>query len=382
MQGRREWRIRTPFSELVLRLIPSAAAVNTTDSLPLLSELLYELQNLNPTVTRPLLEVHRALSGALETQRARTEPVSRQLGLKVERALRHALESGRLSVTTAPQSQVTARRRMGEAALLGPQATVDEETTFIGVRVLDAQGNPVQGERVLIEFADGTVRHLRTGVDGAVFVPGLNPGGPATVSLTDRNDPGEAEAPVPADTFEAKFVDETGQGIDGVEVVFSHSTQDESQITDGDGIAKIKSLEPVTVRFADMSAVGELLQARWVEARDLDIPEGDNVQVFGFRKDLEGVSLASGKLSTVVVTPPLGVLSAELWDKAGRAPHANRSYTLEGPMKFSGTTDQDGRLLHEDVFPGDYKLTLKLEFFEGKDRVTDTYETALVVQSP
>jgi hypothetical protein len=59
--------------------------------------------------------------------------------------------------------------------------------------------------------------------------------------------------------------------------------------------------------------------------------------------------------------------------------HANRNYSIEGPQTFEGTTDELGRFLHEGVFPGDYKLTLTLEFFEGADQVTDTYETPLVV---
>ncbi len=50
-------------------------------------------------------------------------------------------------------------------------------------------------------------------------------------------------------------------------------------------------------------------------------------------------------------------------------------------MQFSGTTDQRGQLFHEDVFPGDYTLTLTVKLFEGADQVTETYETALVVES-
>jgi len=66
---------------------------------------------------------------------------------------------------------------------------------------------------VRLEFAHGSVRDLRTGADGTVFVDGLNPGGPAAITLTDRDEPGDAEAPLPADTFEPQFVDETGEGF-------------------------------------------------------------------------------------------------------------------------------------------------------------------------
>ena len=387
----------TPFREVVVRLssfgspAPNAPSEASDPSDPsgvddetLLSELLFEFQNLNPEVVRPLLEVHGTLHGlggpASRTERARA--MTPQQSRSVDRELRFALGNGRLSVDLKPSVTIPTRRRGDEVVRLGPQATVDEVTTFIGIRVLDDQGNPVQGERVLIELADGTVRNLRTGADGSVLVDGLSPGGPATVTLTDRNEPGDAEAPPPADTYEAQFVDETGQGIDGVEVVFSHSTQDQSQITDGDGVAKISSLEAVSVKFADLSAVRGALSARWAEPRTPNIPEGDKVQVFDSRNAPPSVSLLSGTRATIVITPPLGVLSAELWDKSGRARHAKRDYTIDGPMQFSGTTDDQGRLLHDGVFPGDYKLTLTLEFFEGEDQVTDTYETALVVQSP
>lgn len=98
------------------------------------------------------------------------------------------------------------------------------------------------------------------------------------------------------------------------------------------------------------------------------------------RRD-SGHTVSTHTLTSFVVKP-LGTLFVELWDKSGRVRHANRDYTIDGPMQFSGTTDDDGRLLHENVIAGDYTLTLTLEFFDGEDQVSDTYEVALVVQSP
>ncbi|HEY2407226.1 MAG TPA: hypothetical protein VGI10_14550 [Polyangiaceae bacterium] len=382
MLGRKEWRIRTPFSEVVVRLASLGSDdAGGADAVAVLGELLFEFQNENPAVVRPLLEVHQALSG-LGARAVPPPGLSSTLARSVERELRSALGSGRLTVALKPRRDAPVRAPGEEVARLGPQPIVEEQTTFIGVRVLDSEGNPVTGEAVRIELPDGSVRNVRTGADGAIFLDSLNPGGPATVTLSERFDPGDAEPPPDPDSYEAVFVDETGQAIEGVEVVFSHSTQDISQITDGDGVAKITSHEPVTVRFADLSSVSEALTPRWAEARALNIPEGDDVSVFGINNAGDAISLAAGARSTIVITPPTGVLSVELWDKTGRVPHANRDYSIDGPMQFSGTTDDQGRLFHDNVFPGDYALTLTLQFFEGEDQVTDTYKTPLIVQSP
>ncbi len=362
MLGRKEWRIRTPFREVVVRLssfgslAPNAPSeASAADDETLLSELLFEFQNLNPEVVRPLLEVHDTLHGlggpASRTERARA--MTPQQSRSVDRELRFALGNGRLSVDLKSGVTIPTRRSGDDVVRLGPQATVDEVTTFIGVRVLDDQGNPVQGERVLIEFADGSVRNLRTGADGSVLVDGLNPGGPATVTLTDRNEPGDAEAPPPADTFEAQFVDETGQGIDGVEVVFSHSTQDQSQITDGDGVAKISSLEAVSVKFADLSALESVLAARWAEVRTPNIPQGDNVHEFAFAENLDSVLLVSGARSTIVITPPTNDLVIRLVDQDG-APVPNRDFVVVLPSgeERNGTTGPDGVGRIADVTAG------------------------------
>lgn len=90
------------------------------------------------------------------------------------------------------------------------------------------------------------------------------------------------------------------------------------------------------------------------------------------------------ELQRVAAVNPAGTnnsLSVELWDKQGRTPHKGAKYSLTGPETYSGTTDSLGRFEHDDVLPGDYALTLTLEFFEGADKIIDEHKAALVVQS-
>ncbi len=72
-------------------------------------------------------------------------------------------------------------------------------------------------------------------------------------------------------------------------------------------------------------------------------------------------------------------LSLQLMDKTGRVVHAKRKYTISGPEELSGVTDSRGVLDYDDVAPGDYRLTLTLEFFEGGDQIVEEYTTSLLV---
>ncbi len=73
-------------------------------------------------------------------------------------------------------------------------------------------------------------------------------------------------------------------------------------------------------------------------------------------------------------------LSLRLLDRSGRVSHAEREYSITGPEQFSGTTDADGTLDHDDVLPGDYTLKLTLKFFEGANQVVDTHRCRVIVQ--
>jgi outer membrane protein OmpA-like peptidoglycan-associated protein len=138
------------------------------------------------------------------------------------------------------------------------------------------------------------------------------------------------------------------------------------------------------VEVLDVAALSKVLDPRWDRFRPGKPPKESNTHEVVFRGAELGPFDLKGELpNTVVIKPPLGKLFAELWDKTGRVRHANRKYQITGPQAFEGTTDDDGRFLHEEVFPGDYSLNVKLSFFEGDaDAVEETAEGALLVLEP
>lgn len=73
----------------------------------------------------------------------------------------------------------------------------------------------------------------------------------------------------------------------------------------------------------------------------------------------DGVALAPVG-ATLVLFVPLGKVHMELKDAVTHEPVAGRSYQLVGGSgrALSGSTDGDGRLLHQDLPAGDYRLEL------------------------
>src|SRR5690606_3404170 len=115
-----------------------------------------------------------------------------------------------------------------------------------------------------------------------------------------------------------------------------------------------------SVRVVSRKALSDLVEPRLAEGRALRFPEVPFTKL-PFDGELPTVSLESEEQKLIVVTPRLGKLFAELWDKTGSEVHAHTEYSISGPMSFEGVTDAQGRLLHEDVAPGEYELTLKVD---------------------
>ncbi len=76
-----------------------------------------------------------------------------------------------------------------------------------------------------------------------------------------------------------------------------------------------------------------------------------------------------------------------LTDKTGQVPLRRAKYELLGPETFSGVTDDQGRIDHDDVLPGDYELKLTLEFFadpeknDPGDKIVDEYRSPVLTQA-
>jgi outer membrane protein OmpA-like peptidoglycan-associated protein len=57
-------------------------------------------------------------------------------------------------------------------------------------------------------------------------------------------------------------------------------------------------------------------------------------------------------------TDDVGKIWMELWDKTGQTPRAGVAYQISGDGAYAGATDGLGRLLHENVPQGDYRITV------------------------
>jgi outer membrane protein OmpA-like peptidoglycan-associated protein len=206
----------------------------------------------------------------------------------------------------------------------------------------------------------------------------------------DRFDPKLPPLPPPrreskTHTFEVRFVDEIGKAISGIDAEF---TADGAQTrpTNAAGIALLEGVQSSTANVAilDPEALAKVLDPRWATFRPGKPPKESNTTEVVFREtELGPFNLKAELPNTIVIKPPLGKLFVELWEKTGRVRHAKRTYQITGPQSFEGTTDEDGRLLHEDAFPGDYSLSLTLTAFEGDpDAFTDVVSAPLVALAP
>jgi len=164
--------------------------------------------------------------------------------------------------------------------------------------------------------------------------------------------------------FEVRFVDEVGQAIGGLEVELSAGALVEAVTTNPAGVAEVTDVTSMqgAVQVVSVSALDDILEPRWQARRSGSEPSGKNTKSLALTgARIAGVELKPAVPNTVVITPPVGKLFVELWDKTGRVRHTETEYSISGSESFSGMTDIEGRLLHEGVFPGDYELKLTLQ---------------------
>lgn len=260
----------------------------------------------------------------------------------------------------------------GARRLLGLSEDVDARSTF---------GTPLE-DAFLGRLAEAVERELR---QGSLVVERH-----AFDALRERDEgpiPSLAPPPSPAPeanthSFEVRFVDEAGKAISGVDSEF-FADGPTTIATNAAGLALLEgvSASSATVAIVDTEALAEVLEPRWESLRPGTLPAESNTREVVFEgRELGPFPLKAEVPHRVVIKPPLGKLFVELFDKSGRVRHAKRTFQISGPQSFEGTTDERGVLLIENVFPGDYQLSLALDFFENDpDRVMDIVESQLVV---
>lgn len=293
----------------------------------------------------------------------------REVGRRVMFELRFGVEAGEPGLAAAVQEIVNA---LDGGGALGPIGVRDP-----GPSLVDASFATDLLRRIENELERGRLLVEREQIE----------------SLTDRRDEsGPRLPPLPPPpresstrTFEVRFIDEIGKPISGIDAEF---TADGAQTrpTNAAGIALLDDVQATgaTVSLLDVNALSKVLDPRWENFRFGKPAKESNTAEVVFRGDELGPFLLKAALpNTVVIKPPLGKLFVELFDKTGRVRHSNRSYQITGPQSFQGTTDSDGRLLHEGAFPGDYSLSLSLDAFGGDpDAVTDVVTAPLVALDP
>jgi len=182
--------------------------------------------------------------------------------------------------------------------------------------------------------------------------------------------------------FDVRFVDETGQAINALPLVFNLGGESPELVTNAAGVAHLdySRLVSASVGLIEAEALEKILRPRWKKPRPGKPPKEANTTEFIFDgHDVGPINLKPAVSNRVIIRPPLGVIHMELWDKTGRVLHRNRPYKLDGPTSFEGKTDEQGRLLHGDVFPGDYTLKVDTEYPEKDPAGTHEFESSAVV---
>lgn len=244
------------------------------------------------------------------------------------RVLEAELAAGRVELDFEPFAGTLRERDLLDIDLpsLGKvRQVLAPETSFIAGRLLDQKGAPVPGQRFQIELPDKTVRGGVTDADGFARATGFTQDGTAKITF-----PGFDELDFSTKGASDRLVFPVGSTPDED----ADGSDEESSTADG---KNAKAL--VGGAAAGTAGAGA--------TRDAELP---------------------------------GQLFVQLFDKTGRERHAKRTFQITGPQPFEGTTDDQGRLQQRDVLPGNYSLSLALDFFFGDpDAVMDIHDLPLVV---
>jgi outer membrane protein OmpA-like peptidoglycan-associated protein len=177
--------------------------------------------------------------------------------------------------------------------------------------------------------------------------------------------------------FEVRVVDEIGRAISDAPIELNCDGEIHELSTNAAGVATLENAtaSTATAAISETTSIEQILETRWRTPRSGRPPtEGNTTEILFDGAAIGPLPIKAAVPNTIVLKPALGILHLELWDKSGRVRHAKRDYSISGPSSFSGTTDGQGRLCHEDVVPGDHALTLTLD--------EDSYDVPLDVLEP
>lgn len=287
--------------------------------------------------------------------------------------------------TRAPGDRDAVRRFVGAlrfAVASGEPLALQVAQTLLGDTAGSATGSIPNATAALADLVDRVEQAL---LDGRLVASARE-----LSSFTERRDekvPELPPLPPPArergtSTFELRLLDETGKAISGVEAEFAADGL-KTRRTNAAGMALLEDVttSSAAATIADAKGLDAALDPRWQKPRPGVPPKEANTREVEFRGQALGpFPLKAEVPNTVVLKPPRGKLFVELFDKSGRVRHRQRTFQITGPETFEGTTDDEGRILVPSVFPGDYQLSLALDFFEkDADRVIDVVDSPLIV---
>jgi len=305
-----------------------------------------------------LLDVAEELTLGIRPSRAALDAGQKVLAEQALRLLRHGLERG------------------------------DSRVEAVALGLLRALPSTSQSSLSLPTSASAPPGFLLDLLEGELFGGKIFVRGGELPSLRERPSPELPELPpLPRrketeDSFyELEVVDEIGKGISGLTVAFTGNGFGSEQPTNAAGIALLEGV-PGTgaqVRVVDETQLERLVDPRWASKRSGTVPDGARqARVLFDGAELRPLQIGAVHRHTLVVAPRLGKIFVELLDKTGRAAHALRPYTISGPESLAGTTDVDGRLLHEGVLPGEYTLSFEAEVDLVTEKKLEPFTTTVL----
>ena len=90
------------------------------------------------------------------------------------------------------------------------------------------------------------------------------------------------------------------------------------------------------------------------------MPEKEEHKIYGDATDFHRFRRVHTSRKNIIIAGIRVCLSIVLYEDTGQIPIANTDYRIEGPdgETYSGTTDDEGYLFHDDVPINDYELTV------------------------